>query len=825
MLCLTPLAIAQSHDADDMDPDEPGSEETLNAQLWEYMKGTPYAEAKLHVAAMRGKSGQNEHAENELPTGWRLSPAGTQVDVGRLPCEAVPYAGNLVVLNNGYYGVGPDSPEVSIVDPAAGKVIRTIRLSSLFPSAVTSPDGDLYISGGISKQVYRLNRNYETVRTYAVDGYTGGLAVIDSNHIAVASLVTAANINDYAKGNYTTGKISILNTATGTIEQSVDTGYFPYAIALVNGKLYASLLGEDKVLVVDAGTLKPIKTLSVGRKPQNMTVSGESLYVANSGSDSISVIDTEKNDVIETFGVKNGKTEYGAAPVSCAVDAAHNRLFVALANANQIAVLDLNSGKRLGAIPSGWYPTKVLTDSDRLIILNGKGIHDRRPNVNGPQPMANRGGPDYVLTLLKGSVEIVPFDNFDSHLPEWTRAADSSSPRIGIDKTAKQQIKHIFYIVRENRTYDQVMGDLAKANGDASLTLFGREITPNGHNIAEQFVTLDNYFADGEISVLGHSFTTSGYASPFLEWLGNASYSGRFNGYPFGMVPAATSPAYLWDALDKKGVDYRIYGENYFLYTRAYDIIRELLGPNSDAAHRFYAQMMHLASEMDRGAAFYAFASPWYGRADTPEAAFALLDNQAFVSAFSNFLCGDETLTPLILIHDDLKAAFASYLAHYPFNYRSWDLKFSDLDRAKVWKADFEKQVQSGKVAALHYLWLPNDHTGGTSKQYLPPDQLVAENDAALGYILETISHSPIWKQSLILVTEDDAQNGPDHIDATRTVALAAGPNVKRGMVISDRFDQLSLLRTIGLLLGVPPLSQNDALAAPMFSIFAAKGR
>jgi hypothetical protein len=188
-----------------------------------------------------------------------------------------------------------------------------------------------------------------------------------------------------------------------------------------------------------------------------------------------------------------------------------------------------------------------------------------------------------------------------------------------------------------------------------------------------------------------------------------------------------------------------------------------------------------------------------------------LLNNQTFVSALSHFLCGDDTLSPIILKRDDVKAAFASYLAHYPFNYRSWDLKFSDLDRARVWKEDFEQQVKSGKVAALHYLWLPNDHTGGTNKAYLPPDQL------------ETISHSPIWNQSLILVTEDDAQNGPDHVDATRTVALAAGPNVKRGFVISDRFDQLSLLRTIGLLLGIAPIGQNDALAAPMFSIFAPK--
>jgi hypothetical protein len=162
----------------------------------------------------------------------------------------------------------------------------------------------------------------------------------------------------------------------------------------------------------------------------------------------------------------------------------------------------------------------------------------------------------------------------------------------------------------------------------------------------------------------------------------------------------------------------------------------------------------------------------------------------------------------------------AEYLYRYPSNYRSWDLSYSDLDRVRAWKADFEKQVQLGRVAALHYIWLPNDHTGGTDKKYLKPDELIAQNDAALGLIVETIARSPIWKESLVLVTEDDAQNGPDHVDATRTVGLAAGPYVKRGALVGDRYDQLSMLRTIEMLLGLSPLNLNDKMAVPMFNIF-----
>jgi hypothetical protein len=364
------------------------------------------------------------------------------------------------------------------------------------------------------------------------------------------------------------------------------------------------------------------------------------------------------------------------------------------------------------------------------------------------------------------------------------------------------------------------MGDLPRGNGDANLTLFGRDISPNHHALSEGFVTLDNFYANGEVSVLGHSFTTSGYASPFLEWLGNAAYSGRFKGYPFGTVPATTSPAYLWDTLDGRGVDYRIYGENYFLYTRAYRIITEVYGAESELAHKFYDQVMWLSTKGDRGNDFYNFAQPFYGQANTPLSALRLLEKPEFARALSKFLIGDESIYRAMLGNPVLRRKFAEYLYHYPFNYRSWDLSYSDLDRVRAWREDFAQQLQSGKVAQFQYIWLPNDHTNGTSTKLLNPYQFVAQNDAALGRIIETISHSPIWKDSLILIEEDDAQNGPDHVDATRTIALAAGPYVKRGAVVTDRYDQLSMLRTVEVLLGLDPLNLNDRLATPMFGIF-----
>ena len=184
------------------------------------------------------------------------------------------------------------------------------------------------------------------------------------------------------------------------------------------------------------------------------------------------------------------------------------------------------------------------------------------------------------------------------------------------------------------------------------------------------------------------------------------------------------------------------------------------------------------------------------------------------------FLTGDQTFAQTIGRDDLLRRQFADYLYHYPFNYRSWDLEYSDLDRVREWKKDFDTQIRLGNVAQLNYLWLPNDHTDGSRTTILNAFQFVAQNDAALGRILETISHSAIWKDTLILVLEDDAQNGPDHVDATRTTAFALGPYVKRGAVVSDRYDQLSMLRTIEIVLGLEPLNLGDRVAAPMFGVF-----
>jgi hypothetical protein len=690
-----------------------------------------------------------------------------------------------------------------------------LKINSLFPSAVVGPDGDLYISGGFDQKIYRVNKQFEIAREYAVDGFAGGLAQLGPQQLAVGYMAGKAT-----NGNYVGGKLAILNTANGKIEKVNDIGYFPYAVRYLNGRLYVTLLGENKLLVFDA-QLKQIKSLAMGRTPQEMCTDGKSLYIGNTGSDSISIVDLRRNVITGSFNLAERGSKFGRAPTSCAVDG--NRLYVSLAGINAVSVLNKLTGQQLGLIPTGWYPTKVLSEGGNLLVLNAKGIRSRRPNPDGPNPVANSRNNSYVLNLLNGTVSIIPKSDLAGQMGVWTRQVQTGSPLFSLKAGPNQAIRHIFYIIKENRSYDQVLGDLGRGNGDPKLTIFGEAISPIHHQLAREFVTLDNYYVNGEISVLGHSFTTSGYASPFLEWMGNVAYSARWKGYPFGTVPALTSPAYLWDILDDKKIDYRIYGENYFLFTRAYRILVETYGADSTLARKFYDKSMASAAEVDRGNQFYQFAKAYYGQASTREAAYALLRNADFRRGLSHFLTGDEALAEVLAKDVSLRRKFADYLYHYPFNYRSWDLKYSDLERATAWKTDFEAQLKSRKVAQLHYIWLPNDHTDGASDNILNAFQFVAQNDAALGRIVETISHSPIWKESLILVTEDDAQNGPDHVDATRTIAFAVGPNIKRSVVVSDRYDQLSLLRTIELLLGLNPLNLGDRLAVPMFGLFAEK--
>src|SRR5437764_648635 len=381
--------------------DRAEDEEDLNRELWEYARGTPYEEAVRYVAAARARAQAARVSEAVLPSGWKIAPAGQQVEVGHLPYEAVNFAGRLVVLNNGYYS--REVPEISIVDTASGQVVKTIRTKpspgvpgSLFPSAEVGADGDLYVSGGYDEKVLRVNREFEIAREYKVAGFAAGLAPVDATHVAVLYLAAKDNNKNYVKG-----KLALLNTEDGHVERDMDAGYFPYAVAAAGGKFYVAALGENHLRVFD-GSLKPIKEIALGRRPQALTIDGALLYVVCTDSDEVYTVDTRSDSVVSVLRLDHFASRFGSTPTSCAFDG--DRLYVTLAGLNAVAVFDKRTKKQLGLVPVGWYPTKVLVEGDRLLVLSAKGIRPRRPNPNGPQPVAEKNGPDYVLTLLKGSL-------------------------------------------------------------------------------------------------------------------------------------------------------------------------------------------------------------------------------------------------------------------------------------------------------------------------------------------------------------------------------------------------------------------------------------
>src|SRR5436305_10159053 len=438
--------------------DRAEDEEDLNRELWEYARGTPYEDAVRYVAAAQAQAARV--AEAVLPNGWRIAPAGQQVEVGRLPYEAVNFAGRLVVLNNGYYT--GEAQEISVVDTATGQVVKALRPKrspgvpgSLFPSAEVGADGDLYVSGGFDERVFRVNREFEIAREYKVAGFAAGLAPVDAKHVAVLYLSAKDERN-----NYVAGRLALLNTEDGRVERETDAGYFPYAVRYVDGKFYVAVLGENRLRVFD-GSLKPTKEIALGRRPQALTIDGALLYVVCTDSDEVYTVDTRSDSVVSVLHLDHFTSRFGSTPTSLAADG--DRLYVTLAGLNAVAVFDKRTKKELGLVPTGWYPTKVLTEGERLLVLSAKGIHLRRPNPDGPQPLEGRDGPEhYVLSLLKGSLSIIPRAQSQASLSAWTRQVLDGSPTYDARRGLKLPVRYVFYIIKENRTYDQVLGDLGR---------------------------------------------------------------------------------------------------------------------------------------------------------------------------------------------------------------------------------------------------------------------------------------------------------------------------------------------------------------------------
>ncbi|HLI84072.1 MAG TPA: alkaline phosphatase family protein [Bryobacteraceae bacterium] len=776
--------------------DDPRDAVQNTREQWEAIKHTSFDDAVAYAKRQQAKSALKANSLVTLPTGWKILPAGTQVSVGTLPFQATLFNGSVISINSGY-ATGPQS--ISVVSPASAAVTNTISIQNLFPSSAVGPGGDLYVSGGISKAIYQYNSSFQLAGTFTLPGFAHGLADYDARY-----LVATYTDPPLLSGILSTAHVVKIDATNGNIVASTPIGIMePYSVTVVSGKVYVTVPAAGQVVELD-GNLNLLKTLAVGKGPQSTCTSGANLYVVDMNSDQISVINTNAGQVTQTFNVNYWGQSWGTGPSSCATDGTN--LYVTLSQVNAVLVLNQANGAFKGYIPAGWYPTAMLVLQNQLAIVSAKGIQPLRPNnVNG----------EYVLSLLQGTVGFVNQSDIAANLPSWTLQVLTSAPSLAFGISPNSQIQHVFFIVKENRTYDQILGDLGKGNGDASLTMFGNSITPIEHYLANEFVTLDNTYVDGEVSTTGHSVTSSGYASPYLQMLVSLDYSGRTEDSSAN-YPGGYSPSFIWDAMAAKNINYRIFGEAEYLQS-LYWLIVQYFGPQSSLA----GKVSYLLTSTDRtqqvmetlGGIF----TPKLQQTASSSGLTSLLGDPSTGPAVSQALTGDNSLYQAAQTNAGFLAALVNYFLHLQLNYAPFDLNVSDLTRVAAWMTDFQVKDALGLVEPFQYMILPNDHTGGSM---WTPVQYVAQNDAALDIILRTLAKSKAWAHSLVLVIEDDAQSGLDHVDGTRTTAFAVGPYVKRGAVVSDRYDQVSMLRTIGLLLGSNPVSTNDALATPMYDIF-----
>lgn len=709
-----------------------------------------------------------------LPNGWRIAPAGKHLAVGDLPLAMAesPDGRRLVVSNNGF-----SKPSLSIVDLEHLTVPATVPMENAWLGLVWHPDGKrLYVSGGGANTVNEFRITDKgldpgaaiSLRKPSDTSFAAGLALGPDGKRLFAV---------HALGQL----LSAVDLEAGQVVKEVPLAAEAYtALVSPDGKtLFVSLWGGAKVLLFDAATLEPRGEIAVGEHPSAMVLSkdGSRLFVACANTNAVWAVDLAARTAREQISVSlDPAAPPGSTPNGLGLSPDGHTLLVANADNNTVAVVDVSrpgeSAVR-GFIPTGWYPTAVRfsRDGKRIFVLSGKGLASAA-NPRGSQPGIQGSGGQYIGEMLPGSLSILPTPDAAA-LAAHTRTAHRLNPYTAASVLAPagapkgspvpdqvggaSPIKYVFYVIRENRTYDQIFGALEKGNGDPNLCLFGEEVTPNAHALARDFVLFDNFYVNAEVSYDGHAYSTGAYATDFVEKVWPMYYAGRGGDYlsegggedrnAYGNVTAPQN-GYLWDAAARAGVSVRSYGE-------------------------FSLPRKHEEDERAPGPPYEGTVPGLKGR-----------------------------------VHPD---------------YPPYDLKIPDNKRVDVWLQEFRRFEETGELPRLSILRLGNDHTAGTRPGYPTPRAMVAENDLALGRIVEAISKSRFWKESAIFVLEDDAQNGPDHVDAHRSVAFVISPYSRRGAVDSTLYTTAGMLRTMELILGLPPMSQYDAAATPMYGAFQEK--
>ncbi|MBV8149232.1 MAG: hypothetical protein JO092_09095 [Candidatus Eremiobacteraeota bacterium] len=654
-----------------------------------------------------------------LPNGWYLSPPqGLIVQTGTMPQGA---------------GVSADGSTLAVVEagfnPPALVFYRTSDLRRLRSVGLQGASGR---PAWMGRDV--LVAGFGAGVVYDVDSHTGKARKIALSQgeypTAVAAQGTLIAVSLAGEGSVRLGHLDAFAASA-----PVAVGVWPSNLAFSadGSKLFVAVRSGSDVAEIDVRS-RTARQIACGLHPSDVLVVRDRLYVAEADADRVGVYDPQSGRRLEGIFVGGLPGLIGSSPNALATY--RGSVFVSLGASNEVVVL---RGNHVTArLPTGWYPTDIVAVRNRLFVVDGKG-EGTKPNpgfdIFGPAGASN----SYIAAIQYGSLRELKSDA--PPILVNPGPPPQETPARGTILRKNGPIKHVFFILKENRTYDQVLGDMRDGNGDPNLVWFGEQITPNQHALAQRFGLFDNFYASGEVSDAGHNWADAAFANDYVERLWPQVYGGRWDADDVlsGRGSSVPHNGYMWDAAGRAGVTFRDYGEM-------------ALMP---------ATQGHIAA-----------TAPSIGNRFDP-------------------------------------------------HYVGWNLDYSDLDRVKEWKREFDAFVKNGTLPQLEYIWLPNDHTSGSRAGKLTPAAYVATNDYAVGQMISAISHSPAWRYSAVFITEDDAQDGADHVSDQRTTLYIASPYAHGG-VFHEHYATISVLRTMELLLGLPPLTTYDATALPLYAAFSA---
>jgi YVTN family beta-propeller protein len=784
--------------------------------------GVTYAAAEQWNILGHHRVGEQPNGSYLTSTGQYLTPAGTMITQSGRPMALAVHpdgktAATLTANGNGI---------VTIDDLTTHKVLQQFQPPAGVGSGNVSNGGLLYSKDG--KYLWAAQTTDLLRLDVAADGTVSNPVVValpgaNGKNAVPAGLAWAPNGNLLVTLS-TNNTLGVIDTATNTVVKQIPVGNVPNSVAVVDGHAYVSNQGgrpaaatdftnnsygtkvvADKidgraatgtVSDVDLATGEQVNTFAVGLQPTALLARGTDLLVTNSNDDTVSVIDTAKHRVGQTFDVNPLQAlAYGSSPNALVmIDDTH--LGVSLGQDNAIAVYDYRNAytqpQFQGLIPTGWFPAGLVQDQSlhRLVVASEQGIGARGPAMTVDQGVGTKPAAGYDVYSDVGTVNLVATPT-PQQIEHFTQQVFTNNQWNGLNRRNQpgkgkagpvaipahvgdpSTIKHVFLIIKENRTYDQVLGDDPRGNGDPKLAQFGGPVTPNTHALSKEFPLIDNLYSDGSISSDGHNWLTQAFVNNYME----QQYGNWTRSYPSagGDALAYAKSGFIWDNAMRHGVSITDWGEYEKFFGRG----------GTDNSPQGTWQQWYQDSQILEGKASGQLHVPvgyYTGSSDIP----AL--NKILRPGFPNF-----------------------------------QTQITDQYRTDLFLRDFSTIEKSGNLPALNLLRLPDDHTSGTNPGTISPAAQVADNDLAIGRVVDAISHSQFWKDTAIFILEDDSQDGVDHVDGHRNPTQVISPYAKRGAVVDNYYSQLNVMRTIEQILGLPPMNQMDMTATPMYDVFTNK--